>query len=124
MNEAPPLRYWLPYQLLGTRVPVTYKEWVKDDIASPLFPEKDLFRSLVLVGIFAAVLAFGMREPLSMNFTRGIAIVLGLRGMFQLFPAYRSWVRRTRLRKQQRGWDGPSDKSSHGWREEIGRGPR
>lgn len=93
MKAAPPLRYWLPYQLLGTRVPATYKEWVKDDIAAPLFPEKDLFRSLVLVGIFAAVLALGMHEPLS-----------------------------THLRKQQKGWDGPSDKSSHGWREEIGRG--
>ena len=37
-RQTPPLRVYLPYRMLDLRVPARYREWVRQDIASPGAP--------------------------------------------------------------------------------------
>ncbi len=92
-RETPPPRVYLPYRVLGVRVPAPYREWVYRDLTSPGYLRRDLlWRSWIFALPLYQLVAGDDRA-----FTLGLWAVTGVAIAATLLLVRRGPARRRRL---------------------------
>ncbi len=105
MHESPPLRYLIPYRIVGMRIPAQWRRWLEADVDSPGFAMREVAKRQLLMAPFLILMS--VQAGSSFGFIYWVTLLLGMMGgqvLVRSSARVREGLRGQVLRSHERKW--------------------